>query len=136
MRKNFGAGIRELTAFIQRKKAGRHLAQVELPGFIPMIGFGQFEWSGANLKLGKGKDIVDGTVWRPGKDARVEFNLGLVISDLLNAANAMRPIGSTQAAHPCTRFDVGGFIVKAGRTHHSSELYTAAETSRRASSGP
>ncbi len=53
MRQDFGSGIRELPAFIQGQKPRRHLPQIELPGFVPLSGFGKIERSGANFNFGE-----------------------------------------------------------------------------------
>lgn len=92
MGQDFRASIGELPTLIQRKDACRHLAQIELPRSVPMICFSKFERSGAGLKFGKGQDVINGTVWWPGKYAWVEFDLGLMVPDFLHTANAMGPI--------------------------------------------
>lgn len=94
MWQDFRPSVRKLSAFVQCEKTGRHLAQIELPRFVPMVRFRKFEWRRTDLKLGKRKNVVNGSVRTPGKDTGVKFDLGLMVPDFLYAANAMMPVRS------------------------------------------
>src|SRR6266404_5103718 len=89
MRKNLGAGIGELTAFVASQESSGEQLQLETPGVIPLTSSRALKRRIDTLKLGKEENLVLGTIRRLHEDGRIELNLGVLTSDLLNVADTV-----------------------------------------------